>query len=134
MTNFQEKLKQLMDEYVHFVYNETRNFPREEKYSSVSQWRRSTLSIILNYIEGYARKKLLVQLNFFETAYGSFRESKYLLYFAYKRKFIAFIEFIHILDFVNKWYSLPCNQCNYAKNRIRTCKNCIIFLFSDSFP
>ena len=89
MTNFQEKLKQLMDEYVHFVYNETRNFPREEKYSSVPQWRRSTLSIILNYIEGYARKKLLVQLNFFETAYGSFRESKYLLYFAYKRKFIA---------------------------------------------
>ena len=78
-----------MDEYVHFVYNETRNFPQEEKYSSVSQWRRSTLSIILNYIEGYARKKLLVQLNFFETAYGSFRESKYLLYFAYKRKFIA---------------------------------------------
>lgn len=64
MTNFQEKLKQLMDEYVHFVYDETRNFPQEEKYSSVSQWRRSTLSIILNYLEGYARRKLSVQLNF----------------------------------------------------------------------
>ena len=54
--DFKEKLKLKMDEYVHFVYNVTRKFPKEELYSSVSQWRRSTLSIILNYIEGYARK------------------------------------------------------------------------------
>jgi len=45
-----------MDEYVNFVYDVTRNSPKEEIYSSVSQWRRSTLSIVLNYIEGYARK------------------------------------------------------------------------------
>lgn len=89
MTPFQEKLKQLMDEYVHFVYDATRNFPKEELYSSVSQWRRSTLSIILNYIEGYARKKSLVQLNFSEISYGSLRESKYLLYFSKKRNYIT---------------------------------------------
>ena len=88
MTKFQEKLKQLMDEYVHFVYDVTRDFPKEELYSSVSQWRRATLSIILNYIEGYARKKSLVQLNFFEISYGSLKESKYLLFFSYKRKFV----------------------------------------------
>lgn len=86
-TEFQQKLKQLMDEYVHFVYNMTQNFPKEELYSSVSQWRRSTLSIILNYIEGYARKKSLVQLNFYETSYGSLKESKYLLYFSKQREF-----------------------------------------------
>jgi len=78
-----------MDEYVHFVYDATRKFPKEELYSSVSQWRRSTLSIILNYIEGYARRKPLVQLNFIETSYGSFKESKYLLFFSKKQKFIA---------------------------------------------
>ncbi len=89
MTKFQEKLKRLMDEYVHFVYKVTRKFPKEEMYSSASQWRRSTLSIILNYIEGYARKKPLVQLNFLETSYGSFKESKYLLFFSNKQKFIT---------------------------------------------
>lgn len=89
MTPFQEKLKKLMDEYVSFVYEVTRNFPKEELYSSVSQWRRSTLSIILNYVEGYARKKPLVQLNFLETSFGSFKESKYLLYFSQKQEFIT---------------------------------------------
>jgi len=88
MTKFQEKLRKLMDEYVNLVYNVTKKFPKEELYSSVSQWRRSTLSIILNYIEGYARKKSLVQLNFIEISYGSFKESKYLLFFSQKQKFI----------------------------------------------
>jgi len=88
MTEFQEKLRKLMDEYVNFVYDVTKEFPKEELYSSVSQWRRSTLSIVLNYIEGYARKKSLVQLNFIETSYGSFKESKYLLFFSQKQKFI----------------------------------------------
>lgn len=89
MGDFKEKLKLKMDEYTHFVYDATRKFPKEELYSSVSQWRRSTLSVILNYIEGYARKKSLVQLNFFEISYGSFKESKYLLFFSKKRKFIT---------------------------------------------
>ena len=89
MTEFQKKLRRLMDEYVNFVYNVTRNFPKEEIYASVSQWRRSTLSIVLNYIEGYARKKPLVRLNFLEISFGSFKESKYLLYFSNKQKFIT---------------------------------------------
>lgn len=88
MTEFQKKLKSLMDEYVNFVYDVTKKFPKEELYSSVSQWRRATLSIILNYIEGYARKRPLVQLNFLETSFGSFKESKYLLFFSKKREFI----------------------------------------------
>ena len=86
---FKDKLKRLMDEYVHFVYRVTRNFPKEEIYSSVSQWRRSTLSTVLNYVEGFARRKSLVQLNFYEQSYGSFKESKYLLFFSYKENFIT---------------------------------------------
>jgi four helix bundle protein len=89
MTDFQEKLKKLMDEYVNFVYNITRNFPKEEIYSSVSQWRRSSLSVILNYIEGYARRRPLVRLNFLDQSYGSFKESKYLLHFSEKQTFIT---------------------------------------------
>ncbi|MDO8505265.1 MAG: four helix bundle protein [bacterium] len=89
MTEYQEKLKGRMDEYVHLVYRVTRGFPKEETYASTGQWRRATLSIILNYIEGYARRKPLVQLNFLETAYGSFKESRYLLDFSYKEQFLS---------------------------------------------
>ena len=79
-SDFKEKLKKKMDEYVHFVYQVTRKFPKEELYGVISQLRRAALSIILNYIEGFARRRPAVQLNFFETSYGSLKESKYLLY------------------------------------------------------
>lgn len=88
INNFKERLKQKMDDYVHFVYRVTRTFPKEELYGSVSQWRRCTLSIILNYIEGYARRRPAVQLNFFEISYGSFKESRYLLDFSRKENFL----------------------------------------------
>ncbi|MCF7846364.1 MAG: four helix bundle protein [Candidatus Peribacteraceae bacterium] len=73
---FHEKLKQKMDEYVHFIYAVTRKFPREETYGVTSQIRRSSLSVILNYIEGYARMRDKVHKNFLEISYGSLKESK----------------------------------------------------------
>ena len=89
MNEFQTKLKKKMDEYVHFVYDITEQFPKEELYSIVSQWRRATLSVILNRIEGYARKKPLVHLNFLEISYGSLKESRYLLSFSRQRNYIT---------------------------------------------
>ena len=81
-TSFKDQLKHKMDEYVHFIYKISRQFPKDELYGSVSQIRRATLSIILNYIEGFARRRPAVQLNFFEISYGSLKESKYLLDFS----------------------------------------------------
>ncbi|HDZ85544.1 MAG TPA: four helix bundle protein, partial [Candidatus Moranbacteria bacterium] len=52
-----------MDEYAHFIYKITKAFPREEVYGVTSQLRRSGLSVILNYIEGFARKKKAVKQN-----------------------------------------------------------------------
>ena len=89
MNSYQERLKNKMDQYVHFVYKITRNFPKEEIYSSASQLRRSSLSIILNYIEGYARKKILVRLNFLEISFGSLQESKYLIKFALEEGYFS---------------------------------------------
>jgi len=80
--SFKENLKKKMDEYVHFVYKITLNFPKAEIYGTFSQLRRASLSVVLNYIEGFARRKRLVQLNFLEISYGSLKESKYLLHFA----------------------------------------------------
>lgn len=76
-----------MDEYAHFIYGIARNFPKSEIYGITSQMQRSSLSVILNYIEGYARNKKLVKLNFWEMSYGSLKESKYLLNFCFKEGF-----------------------------------------------
>ena len=89
MSPFQNKLKKLMDQLVHFTYDSVEKFPKEELYSSRSQLTRAILSIILNYIEGYARRRKKVQLQFFETSYGSLVESRYLYNFALKRKWIS---------------------------------------------
>ena len=55
-----------MDKYAHDVYAITKNFPKDELYGVTSQLRRAALSVVLNYIEGYSRKKKLVMINFFE--------------------------------------------------------------------
>ncbi len=77
MNDFKEKLKKLMNEFVHLVYHLTKNFPKEELYGLTSQIRRSSLSIILNYVEGYGRRRPAVQLNFYEISPGSFKEASY---------------------------------------------------------
>ena len=86
--NFKDGLKMKMDDYVHFIYRITKRFPKDELYGATSQIRRASLSIILNYIEGFARRRPAVQLNFLEISYGSLKESKYLLYFSKKEEYI----------------------------------------------
>ncbi len=88
MDEFSEQLKKKMDEYVHLIYKISRNFPKEEMYGATSQLRRATLSVILNYIEGFARMKKAVKQNFWEISYGSLKESKYLIYFSLMEGYI----------------------------------------------
>ncbi len=78
-----------MDDYVHLVYKICKEFPLEERYNTTSQLKRASLSIVLNFIEGFAREKLAVKRNFWEISYGSLQESKYLLYFSLKEKFLS---------------------------------------------
>lgn len=85
---FHQELKKIMNEYVHEVYDITQQFPKDEIFGVTSQLRRSALSVILNYIEGYARRRRNVTLSFLEISYGSLKESKYLLYFSYKRNYL----------------------------------------------
>lgn len=87
--NFYAIMKQKMNDYVHLVYKLSRDFPREELYGVTSQLRRSALSVILNYIEGYARRRNKVHKNFLEISYGSLKESSYLLDFALEEKYIT---------------------------------------------
>jgi four helix bundle protein len=96
--DFHHKLKLLMDGYVNKVYDCTEKFPKSEIFGITSQLRRSALSVILNYIEGYARRRNKVLLNFLETSYGSLKESKYLVYFSFRRKYLEEKEYKELLS------------------------------------
>src|SRR3989344_3974575 len=87
--DFHNQLKTLMDAFVLDAYTTTKNFPKEEIYGLTSQLRRSSLSVILNYIEGYARQRKAVLRNFLEISYGSLKEAKYLIYFSCRQKYIS---------------------------------------------
>jgi len=53
MNEYQTTLKKKMDEFAHVVYRVTRKFPKDEVYGITSQLRRASVSIVLNYIEGF---------------------------------------------------------------------------------
>jgi len=94
---YHEKLKNKMDEYVHVVYKLTRKFPKEEIYGVTSQLRRAALSVILNYIEGYARGKNKAHKNFLEISYGSLKESKYLLHFSLIENYLTKADYVEAM-------------------------------------
>ena len=98
MTDFQDKLKLKMFFYLKKVYKVTKSFPKDELYGVVSQLRRATLSIELNYIEGYARFKPGYKLQFYENSYGSFKESKFLVFFSYTEKYINKEDYTELLN------------------------------------
>lgn len=53
--DFHKDLYERLGQYVHFVYKVTKKFPKEEVFGSFSQLRRVSLSVMLNYVEGFAR-------------------------------------------------------------------------------
>ena len=70
------------------IYSETDNFPKSELYGTINQLRRASVSIMLNFVEGFARMRPKVKLNFFEISYGSAKESQYLIFLASEKKWI----------------------------------------------
>lgn len=87
--NFHDILKSKADEFAFSIYQISKKFPKEEVYGITSQLRRASLSVILNYIEGYARKGDKEYKYFLKISYGSLKESKYLIFFAHREKYIS---------------------------------------------
>ncbi len=99
---YHEKLKKRMDEFVHRAYGITKNFPREELFGITSQLRRASLSVVLNYIEGYARGRDKVHKNFLEISYGSLKESMYLLNFSMQEKYLSKQDYEEIIKMADE--------------------------------
>lgn len=81
-------LRDRMDSFVHEIFNAILTFPKEEIWITVSQLKRASLSIVLNYVEGYARASFGNQRHFLKISYGSLKETEYLLKFSFQRSFI----------------------------------------------
>ena len=64
------------------VYFETKDFTKSETYGITSQLRRSSLSVALNIVEGYARQGKKELKRFLSIALGSLAETEYLIDFA----------------------------------------------------
>ncbi|MBN1325384.1 four helix bundle protein [Candidatus Falkowbacteria bacterium] len=93
MNQYHDDLKLKMDEFAHLIYKITKDFPKEELYGVTSQLRRAALSVILNYIEGYARQKNKVYKNYLEISYASLKEADYLLDFCLEEKYLLDIDY-----------------------------------------
>jgi four helix bundle protein len=79
---------QKADGLAYETYMATRSFPKEEMYAMTSQVRRAALSVPTNIVEGYARQSRNEFRQFVNIALGSLGETRYLLGFCLKLKYL----------------------------------------------
>jgi four helix bundle protein len=89
LKTYHEILQEKIKELTHFAYKVSRKFPKEELYGITSQFRRASISVALNYTEGYARIKDKVHRNFIEISYGSLKEVIFLINFCHEENFMS---------------------------------------------
>lgn len=94
--SLKEKLITLSDKLAQEVYPLTYKFPKQEMYALGDQLRRSIVSVPANIIEGSARAGNKELKQFLNIAYGSLKEAKYLLYFAYKQNLIEEKDYLSV--------------------------------------
>jgi len=87
--SFHDKLKRLIHEYVLLTYRQIKQYPNDERYGLTSQDKRAAVSVMLNYVEGFARMKLGVMANQFEISYASLKESIYCRFLAKELGYIS---------------------------------------------
>src|SRR3989344_233466 len=80
------------------IYQATKTFPREEKYSLIDQMRRSALSISSNIAEGFSRQSKKEKAQFYFTAKGSITELQNQLLVAKDVEYSPEKEFLVIAD------------------------------------
>ena len=71
------------------VYKVTKDFPKEEKYGSVNQLRRSSAAVANNIAEGYARHSYLEKVRYLYIAKGEAEETKRNILRSSKKEFIS---------------------------------------------
>lgn len=95
-------MKKLIHEYVLLTYQHSVKYPNDEKYGLTSQDRRAAVSVMLNYIEGYARGKVGQMTNQYEMSFASLKESIYCRFLAKELGYITNEEYKQALVLKNR--------------------------------
>ena len=69
-------------QFVLATYELTKQFPKDELYGLTSQFRRASVSIAANIVEGYKKNGKKDKLRFFNIAQASLEECRYFLILA----------------------------------------------------
>lgn len=69
------------------IYSFTKQFPKEETFGLVSQFRRASISIAANIAEGYSKKGPKDKIRFLNISQGSLAECQYYLRLAKDLKY-----------------------------------------------
>jgi four helix bundle protein len=71
------------------LYKETKNYPREEKFSLIDQIKRAAISVTSNIAEGFSRKSYKEKLQFYYLSLGSVTELENQLLISRDLKYIT---------------------------------------------
>jgi len=99
-------------EFVLSVYKLTSDFPKNETYGLVSQFRRAAVSIPANIAEGFVKKGKADKLRFYNIAQGSIQECKYYLILSKDLNYIKENNLMGLLDEVAKVLQSYINSIN----------------------
>ena len=80
-----------------YVYEVTKQFPPDERFSLTQQVRRAAVSVASNIVEGFHRKTTKDSLNFYKIADSSLEEVKYQILVARDLEYISNMEYKDVI-------------------------------------
>ena len=100
------------------VYEMTKKFPAEEKFSLTDQLRRSSSSVPTNIVEGNERGSKKEFLQFLFTAKASLAESKYQLLLARDLGYLNEEDYRQVIELANEVGKMVNGLISYLKSKI----------------
>ena len=101
-----------------FIYQLTKNFPKDEVFTLTSQFRRAAISISANIAEGFKRIGKQDKLRFYNIAQGSLEECKYFSILAKDLMYISEDEFASLSNSYNEVSYLLSSYCGAITKRM----------------
>ncbi len=92
MTFFDLNAWQKSKQLTLFIYDKTKNFPRDEVFGLTSQMRRASISVNANIAEGFGRTSIKEKLNFYNIAHGSLIELQSHIIIATDLRYLSLLE------------------------------------------
>ena len=86
---FHNDLKLHISDLILEIYKASGDFPKDEIYGITSQLRRASVSVMTNYVEGYARFTNPQIKNFLTISYGSLKETECLVEISKKLGYLS---------------------------------------------